>query len=242
MIAALLTGFVTAWVMSMPIGPLNAAVISRTLKYGTRYGTIIGIGASLMDLVYCAGSAQINQFLVESPVINVLFQASGSIALLVLGIKQLRAPDAGKPMNYDEAAQRVEGDENERAEMTVARMHVKRKGYLGAMMIGILLYATNVAAVPEWIIVAGLWRGWGILSNGVIYNLLFAIGAALGTTAWYSTLIRWINKRQRGFKPTTLSKINIGAGIAMLAFSAYFALEIAINTDWHVIADRLHMS
>jgi hypothetical protein len=109
-------------------------------------------------------------------------------------------------------------------------------------MIGILLYATNVAAVPEWIIVAGLWRGWGILSNGVIYNLLFAIGAALGTTAWYSTLIRWINKRQRGFKPTTLSKINIGAGIAMLAFSAYFALEIAINTDWHVIADRLHMS
>jgi threonine/homoserine/homoserine lactone efflux protein len=73
MIAALATGFITAWVMSMPIGPLNAAVISRTLKYGKKYGTVIGIGASMMDLVYCAGAAQINQFLVESPIINLLF-------------------------------------------------------------------------------------------------------------------------------------------------------------------------
>lgn len=242
MIAALVTGFITAWVMSMPIGPLNAAVISRTLKYGKKYGTVIGIGASLMDLVYCAGAAQINQFLVESPVINLLFQGIGSLVLLVLGIKQLRAPDASKPMNYEEANETGADISDERAEHTVERMHVRRKGYLGAMMIGVLLYATNVAAVPEWIIVAGVWRGWGILAHGVIYNLLFAVGAALGTTAWYSTLIAWINKRKRGFKPTTLGKINVGAGIAMLAFSAYFAIEIVINTDWHVIAEHLHLA
>lgn len=242
MIAALLTGFVTAWLMSMPIGPLNAAVISRTLKHGTRYGTLIGIGASMMDLVYCAGAAQINQFLVESPLINLLFQAIGSLALLVLGIKQLRGPAESKPVNYDEAVSRELAPSDDRPEHTVERMHVRKRGYIGAMLIGILLYATNVAAVPEWIIVAGLWRGWGVLSNGFIYNLLFAVGAALGTTAWYSALIRWINKRQRGFKPNTLTKINFGAGIAMLAFSAYFALEIALGTDWHVIAQHLHLA
>jgi threonine/homoserine/homoserine lactone efflux protein len=242
MIAALITGFITAWIMSMPIGPLNAAVISRTLKYGTRYGTIIGIGASLMDLVYCAGAAQINQFLVESPVINLLFQGIGSLALLILGVRQLRAPDTSKPMNYEEANETHPDKSDARAEHAVERMHVRKKGYLGAMLIGILLYATNVAAVPEWIIVAGVWRGWGILLHGFIYNLLFAVGAALGTSAWYSTLIRWINKRQRGFQPQTLSKINFGAGLAMLAFAGYFALEIALNTDWQVIAEHLHLA
>jgi threonine/homoserine/homoserine lactone efflux protein len=242
MIAALVTGFITAWIMSMPIGPLNAAVISRTLKYGVRYGTVIGIGASMMDLVYCAGSAQINQFLVESPVINLLFQAVGSLALLVLGIKQLRAPASNKPMDFDEAVTPHAGPRDDRPEHTMDRLHVRRKGYIGAMLIGILLYATNVAEVPEWIIVAGLWRGWGILAHGFIYNFLFAVGAALGTSAWYTALIRWINKRQRGFKMTTLAKINFGAGVAMLAFAAYFGLQIALKTDWHVVAEHLHLA
>jgi threonine/homoserine/homoserine lactone efflux protein len=65
MIVAIIVGFVTGWLLSMPIGPVNAAAISRTLKYSARYGIAVGIGAALMDMIYCGGAAQINQFLVS---------------------------------------------------------------------------------------------------------------------------------------------------------------------------------
>ena len=77
MIIALIIGAITGWLMSMPIGPLNAAVISRTIKYSARFGVAVAIGAGLMDVIYCGGAAQINQFLVESPVINLCFEFVG---------------------------------------------------------------------------------------------------------------------------------------------------------------------
>jgi hypothetical protein len=63
-------------------------------------------------------------------------------------------------------------------------------------------------------------------------NAAFAIGAGLGTAGWFIFLIRWISKRQHGFKPATLRKINFGTAIAMLAFSGYFAYAIIFETHW----------
>jgi threonine/homoserine/homoserine lactone efflux protein len=51
LIIAVIIGFITGWLMSMPIGPVNAAVISRTLKYTPRYGIAVAIGAAIMDIV-----------------------------------------------------------------------------------------------------------------------------------------------------------------------------------------------
>src|SRR5947209_52897 len=78
----------------MPIGPVNASAISRTLKYGFAYGFSTGLGAALMDLIYCGGAAEIHQFLQASPIINLCFQMIGFCALLWIGIKTVRTAQA----------------------------------------------------------------------------------------------------------------------------------------------------
>jgi L-lysine exporter family protein LysE/ArgO len=235
-IVAVIIGAITGWLMSMPIGPLNAAVISRTIKYNARFGIAVAIGAGLMDVIYCGGAAQINQFLVESPVINLCFEFVGFIALLILGIRQLRSKTI--PVETPEPSDRGERV----AAAAMKRMHLKKKGLIGPFTIGILLYATNVMAVPEWIIVSGLWRSWGLLGSGVDINASFALGAGMGTIGWYLVLIRWISKRRRGFKTSTLHKINIGTSIAMLAFAAYFAYTIIFETRWHKVQSHVEQN
>ncbi len=229
MVVAFIVGAITGWLMAMPIGPVNAAAISRTLKYGYKFGLAVGIGAALMDVIYCGGAAQINQFLVESPIINLLFELAGFSALLFLGIRQLQPKTTQEELS---PKQKENNGGDDRFAGAMKRMHIQHKSVAGPFMMGVLLYATNVMAVPEWIIVSGLWRSWGLLGSGFSMNALFAAGAGAGTLGWYLILIRWISKRHRGFKPATLRKINLGTGIAMLAFAGYFAYAIAFETHW----------
>lgn len=211
----------------MPIGPVNAAAISRTLKYGFRIGLAVGAGAAMMDIIYCGGAAQINEFLVASPVINLFFELAGFAALLYLGIHQLRTKLPGEE---DKGADRREKRVLER---------LKGKSILEPFAIGVVLYATNVMAVPEWIVISGLWRSWGVLGSGFALNALFALGAGAGTLGWFSVLIGWIARHHRGFQPSTIRKINVGTSIAMLAFSGYFAYAIIFETHWNDVTSHV---
>jgi hypothetical protein len=125
------------------------------------------------------------------------------------------------------------GDRVEAAAMK--RMHLRKRGLLGPFVLGVALYATNVLAVPEWIIIAGLWRSWGLLGVGVDVNVFFALGAGIGTAAWYFILVRWIATRNRSFKPSTLRRIDFAMGIAMLIFGCYFGYEIIFGTHWQEV-------
>jgi L-lysine exporter family protein LysE/ArgO len=231
MIVAFFIGAITGWLLSMPIGPVNTAVISRTLKYSFKFGIAVGVGAALMDVIYCGGAAQINQFLVESPVINLFFELAGFAALLVLGIRQLSQKTLQEELNNNSKEKKDDPGEW-MTSVAMKRMRLKKKSLAGPFTIGVLLYATNVMAVPEWIIISGLWRSWGVLGTGVAINALFALGAGVGTVGWFTVLVRWISRHHRGFKPATLRKINMGTSIAMFVFSLYFAYAIIFETHW----------
>ena len=232
MIVAFLIGAITGWLLSMPIGPVNTAAISHTLKYSYKFGLAVGVGAALMDVIYCGGSAQINEFLVKSPVINLIFEAVGFTALLILGIRQFSHKTLHQELHHPSDDEDDDGRGERMASAALKRMHLEKKSLAGPFTIGVLLYATNVMAVPEWIIVSGLWRSWGVLGTGVATNALFALGAGAGTVGWFIVLVRWISRHHHGFQPATLRKINLGMGLALLVFSGYFAYAIIFETHW----------
>src|SRR5687767_481465 len=96
MIIALIIGIIAGWVISMPVGPVNATAILRTLHYGAKHGFAVGIGAAVMDIIYCGGATQINAYLLDSPILNLSFQSVGFFLLVYLGIKSLLHPSAAK--------------------------------------------------------------------------------------------------------------------------------------------------
>ncbi len=50
----MLTGFVAGLLLSMPVGPVNLTIINQSSRRGFLSGILVGLGASTMDLIYCA--------------------------------------------------------------------------------------------------------------------------------------------------------------------------------------------
>jgi threonine/homoserine/homoserine lactone efflux protein len=228
LITAIIVGFIAGWLNSMPIGPVNAAIISRTLKYDYRSGLATAIGAALVDFLYCACAAQIQHFLVEFPEANLFFRVLGFVALVWMGYKTLQANLVSVQMPVDE-------DNLHKAEDRVVKMHVKEGSILSAFSLGAVLYGSNLSSVPTWVFITALLRNWGLLPNGMLINFVFAVGAGFGTAGWYSFLVRFLSKRHEGFAPGTLRTINLAASVAMLGFGAYFLYQIIFDTAWSEI-------
>ena len=234
MIIALLVGFLSGWLISMPIGPVNAAAISRTIHFNQKHGFLVGIGAAIMDIIYCGGATQINAFLLRSPIINLCFQAAGFGLLLYLGIKSLKAEGAEHPFEPTPADIKREV----KAESRVERMHVKKAGVASSIFLGVVLYASNVAGIPEWIFITAFWHNQGVYIIGLSDAITFAVAAGVGTAGWFFVLTKYFSKRKSTLKPRTLYLINRFAGLAMLAFGVYFGYQIIFKTDWTRVHER----
>lgn len=225
MIAALLLGFVAGWGISMPIGPVNATAITRTIKYGAKHGFAVGAGAAIMDLIYCGGATQINNYLLNSPIINLCFQVVGFALLVFLGIRSLRVKQAATSAN----------EASKHAEERVDKLHIKVGSVLASFALGVVLYASNISSLPEWLFISAFLRGQGWLEEGFAASMIFAVGAGIGTAGWFYTLTRYFNKRKTTLKAKTLTLIDRVAGIAMLGFGIYFGYQIIFKTDWSKI-------
>jgi hypothetical protein len=101
-----------------------------------------------------------------------------------------------------------------------------------------VLYASNVAGVPEWVFISAFWHNQGVPIVGFSDAIAFAIGAGLGTAGWFFTLTRYFSKRSTSLKPRTLHIINRFAGLAMLLFGVYFGYQIIFKTDWARVDER----
>src|SRR3974390_856555 len=54
MVLAVLTGFVSGLLLSIPGGPINLTIINEGARRGFRWAALIGAGAKGMEVIYCA--------------------------------------------------------------------------------------------------------------------------------------------------------------------------------------------
>ncbi|HEX4645361.1 MAG TPA: hypothetical protein VH598_07105 [Verrucomicrobiae bacterium] len=48
-----LTGFFSGLLLSIPVGPVNLTIINEGARQGFKWGALIGLGASIMEVIYC---------------------------------------------------------------------------------------------------------------------------------------------------------------------------------------------
>src|ERR1700729_1541873 len=53
-LAALMTGFISGLLLSIPVGPVNLTIMNEGAQRGFKWAALIGVGASLMEVIYCA--------------------------------------------------------------------------------------------------------------------------------------------------------------------------------------------
>ncbi|HUH04826.1 MAG TPA: LysE family transporter [Kofleriaceae bacterium] len=146
-------------VTSMPIGVANAAVVDAAVRSGRRRARALAAGGATADLIHAGlAFAGLGPLLAAHPPLPAIFFAISGIAIIVYGVHVMRATPA-----------RVVGPGDGRV--------------AGAYAVGLLLTATNPAALAAWMMVAG-----AIAPSAPLLGVAVAIGVGTGAFTWFAVL------------------------------------------------------
>jgi threonine/homoserine/homoserine lactone efflux protein len=201
---AFIIGFVIGFFTSLPIGPINIAVMMKGLSNKTAQGLMIGAGSGWMDFVYCAAAMFGISSLNSNPKVELIFKIASFAVFLIMGIKTtfFKPPEA-KPSKSEESP-----------------------GFKRYFLFGIILYLSNPSFIAYWITVAGIIHGYHILGVSASNNLFFALGTGAGTTAWFFTLLELVEKQKMRLDKQKIEKITRAFGVVLLIISVIMGYKL----------------
>src|SRR5882672_5646681 len=105
-----LAGFFFALLFSsIPTGPINLTILNEGARRGFRWAALIGLGASVMEVIYCTIAFTGFSSFFGNRYIKAAMEVFSFVFMLFLGIKFLLAKTVGAPMHISRAADRLEG-------------------------------------------------------------------------------------------------------------------------------------
>ena len=201
---AFIAGFVVGFFTSIPVGPINIAVMTKGLSGKTGQGLMIGAGSGWMDIVYCAAAMFGISSLNSNPKVDVIFQIASFAIFFFFGVKTtfFRVPEA-KLAKSEESP-----------------------GFKRYFLLGIILYLSNPSFIAYWITVAGIIHGYHVLAVSAYNNLFFALGTGVGTTAWFLVLLELVEKQKMKLDKPLIEKITRGFGVVLLVISLFMGYKL----------------
>jgi threonine/homoserine/homoserine lactone efflux protein len=234
MIPALLLGIASGFVLSIPPGPLGAAVTKHTVSYNFRSGFMVALGGGMMDTVYVLIAAFASSAIVTALVdllkghalVLVAFQVACIVVLLVMGIRYIRhKQDPGEETRF------LELEETQEAK-------AQRLGYSSPFFVGVLIAVANLASpmfIPSMISVVSYIQANGLLDHKAGDNVAYAFGFGIGTACWFALVARMVIKYRTKFSMSVLSNIYTFAGGTFLLCACVLAYNVIMSTDWSTL-------
>jgi threonine/homoserine/homoserine lactone efflux protein len=194
-ISFFIKGFILGFSIAVPVGPIGALCIRRTLAEGRLVGLVSGLGAATADGIYGAiagfGLTVISDVLVSQ---QGWFKLIGGFFLLYLGTKVFLSQPA------TEAAP------------------VSGRGLLGAYTSTLILTLTNPATIISFVLIFSS-LGLNTSANGDFSTaLLLVLGVPLGSALWWFILSGGVSLFRHRFTPAALQWVNRLAGVIILTF------------------------
>jgi len=173
MALALLRGLILGFVGSIPVGPVNAAVIDTALRKCFRRAFAIGVGGAFVDFLYSQLATTGLAPLLESvPQLSTVLLGVGGVVLVVFGIVTIQSPLV-----------RVEN---------LPTRPVVARALVASFFTGVFITFANPAALVSWILLAGT-----LLNDLTRWEALVAgIGIFVGTSGWF-LFIAWLASKGR---------------------------------------------
>jgi threonine/homoserine/homoserine lactone efflux protein len=201
---AFILGFITGFATSVPIGPINIAVMMKGLSNKMGQGLMIGSGSGFMDVLYCGAAMFGISSLMTNPKLELIFRIATFGIFLFFGIKTtfLRIHEA----------QLKQPDES--------------PGFKRYFILGVILYLSNPSFIAYWITVAGIVHGYHILAASSYNNLFFAVGTGVGATGWFFTLLELVERQKMKLNKITIERITRSFGVILLIISCVMGYKL----------------
>ncbi|HUE37317.1 MAG TPA: LysE family transporter [Candidatus Acidoferrum sp.] len=222
-LVAMLTGFVAGLLLSMPVGPVNLTIINTATRRGFFAGMLVGLGASSMELIYCAiAFTGFTQFF-EVRMIKTSMEVFTFVFFLYLGQKFVRAKDLDAPTKFGSAAHKFSVRLDE-------KLHPE-----SAYMTGFTRVLGNLGVLLFWIVLAAnfLSRDW--VANTLAAKAACILGVALGTNSWFSSLSFAASRGHGRLSEPTLLLMERFSGVCLLVLGIAQGIHIGWQLAKHEI-------
>lgn len=226
-LVAALTGFISGLLLSIPIGPINLTIINEGARRGFMWAALIGAGASVMEMIYCAIAFTGFSSFFGNRYIKAGMELFSFVFMLFLGLKFLLAKSVSAPTHLLPVSNRLEERIEERIE---GKLHPH-----SAFMTGLVRVMGNPGVLLFWIILAANFMSRDWVEPNWPGKLACVGGVALGTGVWFTGLSWAVSLGHRKFSEKTLLRIERGSGIGLLALALIHGGHIA----WQLARHRM---
>src|SRR5437016_5346558 len=134
-----LTGFISGFLLSIPVGPINLTIMNEGARRGFFWAMMIGLGATTMEMIYCFIAFTGFASFFSRGYVKAAMELFSFVFMLFLGVRFLAAKSVQAPMHLSAAADRME----ERFEQ---RLHPH-----SAFMTGLVRVMGNLGLLVFWV-------------------------------------------------------------------------------------------
>jgi threonine/homoserine/homoserine lactone efflux protein len=220
---ATLTGFVSGLLLSIPVGPINLTIINEGARRGFRWAALIGLGASVMEVIYCAIAFTGFSSFFGNKYIKAGMEVFSFAFLLFLGVKFLMAKTVSAAMHISQAADRLEG-----------RIEGKLHPH-SAFFTGLVRVMANPGVLLFWIFLAVYFTSRDWVSDNWPDKFACVGGVAVGTGLWFFGLSWAVSRGHGRFSERTLLRIEHLSGVGLLGLGLIHGARIA----WQLAKNKM---
>jgi threonine/homoserine/homoserine lactone efflux protein len=209
-----LTGFASGLLLSIPVGPVNLTIMNEGARRGFSWAGMIGLGATVMEVIYCALAFTGFTSFFDHGFIKDAMQIFSFAFLLFLGIKFLTVRSIEAVNKIEE---RIEEKLHPHAAFWIGFVRVM--GNPGVLLFWIILAANFISR--EW--VEPNWNG----------KLFCIAGVATGTGLWFLGLSWAVSLGHQKLSEKTLLRMEHFSGIGLLVLALVHGVSIVWQMGRH---------
>ncbi len=216
-----LTGFVSGFLLSMPVGPVNLTIINGGAQRGFKYAMLIGLGAATMDVIYCTIAFTGFSSFFGNRMVKASMEVFTFVFMLFLGMKFLSAKTVIAPTQLGSAASRIEKRIDE-------KLHPH-----SAFMTGLVRVMGNLGVLLFWIVLALYFLSHDWVDDTLAGKSACIAGVALGANLWFFVASYLSSRGQGRLSEQTLLRMEHLSGICLLVLGFYHGGHIAWQLARH---------
>ena len=206
-VSALVIGIVSGFLISIPVGPINIAIINEGAKRGFKWGVLIGFGGIAMDIVYCGAAFAGFSGMFSTRLLRATIELLSFLALIYLGIKYLQAT------HLPETTKGVE--------MVEHRLHPHT-----AFMIGFVRVLGNPAVFLFWITLSASFLSHEWIEDTWTSKGACVVGMATGAFAWFVLLSFLVSLGHGRFSTKSLVRMSHVSGACLLIAALVVGIKL----------------
>jgi threonine/homoserine/homoserine lactone efflux protein len=202
-----LAGLASGFLVSVPVGPTNLAIVNEGARRGFSYAFLIGLGSVAMEVIYCSIAFASFSGMFESRVWRAAMQLISFLLVSFLGFKYLLARALpATPHSVD---------------VLESRLHPHT-----AFMTGFVRVLGNPTVLLFWITLSAMLVAHRWVEPTWASKSACVTGVALGATAWFGLLSWGVSFGHRRFSPKTLLRMSQVSGACLLVAAAVIGFRL----------------